>query len=145
MIAAMMVFLLTLGMLSSGRAFACTPTRVWDGDGPIWCAEGPRVRLAGIAAREIDGSCKPSHPCPGASGIAARDALVQLLGGPKGKLASGHILVSAATLRCVSNGSAGHGRTAAWCMLPGKGDLSCALIRAKVVVRWTRYARGRCR
>ncbi len=42
-------------IVARGDGFACTPVRVWDGDGPIWCSEGPRVRLAGIAAREMDG------------------------------------------------------------------------------------------
>lgn len=37
--------------VAQGTSFTCTPTRVWDGDGPIWCAEGPKIRLAGIAAR----------------------------------------------------------------------------------------------
>lgn len=23
-----------------GGGFVCTPTAVWDGDGPIWCGEG---------------------------------------------------------------------------------------------------------
>src|SRR5687767_12542809 len=53
-----------LAIVASGQSFACTPTAVWDGDGPIWCAEGPKIRLAGIAAREIDGTCKKGHPCP---------------------------------------------------------------------------------
>lgn len=51
------MFLLALQVVAAGHSFTCTPTRVWDGDGPIWCAEGQRIRLAGIAAREIDGSC----------------------------------------------------------------------------------------
>jgi len=51
----------------AGETFTCTPTRVWDGDGPIWCAEGPRIRLSGIAAREMDGTCRPNHPCPRAT------------------------------------------------------------------------------
>lgn len=131
--------------LASGQAFACTPTHVWDGDGPIWCAEGPKVRLAGIAARETDGTCKQGHPCPKASAIAARDRLVRLLGGAKGKARTGHILVSAPTMRCVSNGSARGGRTGGWCNLPGTGDISCAMIRTGTVLRWDRYARGHCR
>jgi endonuclease YncB( thermonuclease family) len=53
-----------VAVLPSGKHFPCTPTHVWDGDGPIWCAEGPRVRLAGIAAREMDETCKSGHPCP---------------------------------------------------------------------------------
>lgn len=59
--------------------FVCTPIAVWDGDGPIWCEEGPKIRISSIAAREIDGSCRPGHPCPRPSGEAARDALVELL------------------------------------------------------------------
>ncbi len=139
-----MLAVLSAVALASGQAFACTPTRVWDGDGPIWCAEGPRVRLAGISAREMDGTCKQGHPCPKASAIAARDRLVRLLGGAKGKARTGHILVSAPTMRCVSNGSARGGRTGGWCNLPGIGDISCAMIRSGTVLRWDRYARGQC-
>jgi endonuclease YncB( thermonuclease family) len=53
-----MLFLLAaISIVPAGQTFQCTPTRVWDGDGPIWCGEGPRIRLSGIAAREMDGSC----------------------------------------------------------------------------------------
>ena len=41
------LLLLAVSVIPTGEEFTCTPTRVWDGDGPIWCAEGPRVRLAG--------------------------------------------------------------------------------------------------
>ncbi|GGB55743.1 hypothetical protein GCM10010833_08070 [Blastomonas aquatica] len=51
-----------MSVIPSGQSFVCTPTVVWDGDGPIWCAEGPRIRLSGIAAREMDGSCSPAIP-----------------------------------------------------------------------------------
>jgi hypothetical protein len=131
-------------VLPSGAHFACTPTRVWDGDGPIWCAEGPRVRLAGIAAREIDESCKSGQPCPTTSGRRARDRLVMFLGGGKGRSRQGHILVSAPPMRCVSNGAARGDRTGAWCMVEGLGDLSCAMIASRTVLRWDRYARGHC-
>jgi hypothetical protein len=49
-------------VVPAGIAFPCTPVAVWDGDGPIWCAEGPRLRLAGIAARELDGSSPVDDP-----------------------------------------------------------------------------------
>lgn len=39
-------------IVAHGQTFTCMPTRVWDGDGPIWCAEGQMVRLAAIAKRE---------------------------------------------------------------------------------------------
>ena len=79
-----MPLLIAASIVAAGASFACTPTRVWDGDGPVWCAEGPHVRLAGIAAREMDGTCRANQPCPDASAIEARDALVVLLGGARG-------------------------------------------------------------
>lgn len=132
------------GTVPAGESFACTPVRLWDGDGPIWCAEGPRVRLAGIAAREADGTCRPGHPCPAASGEEAKRALASLLAKGRGagirKLPSGHLAIDGASvLRCVSDGSAGGSRTAAWCGSPHVGDLSCAMLRSGTVARWDRY------
>lgn len=63
---------------ATGERFACTVTKVHDGDGPIWCAEGPRIRLTAIAARELDETCSPGHPCPAASGASAQQALERL-------------------------------------------------------------------
>jgi len=132
-------------VVASGRTFSCTPTAVWDGDGPIWCAEGPKIRIAGIAAREIDGSCRPGQPCPAVSGLDARDRLVRLFGGARGKLPTGHIRVSATPMTCLSEGNGRGDRTAAWCSSPAFGDLSCAVIAAGGAVRWARYWHGhRC-
>lgn len=132
-------------VVPQGEAFTCTPTMVWDGDGPIWCAEGPRLRLAGIAAREMDGSCSPNHPCPTTRAEEARDTLVELLGGSKGAAATGHVRVAGPRLSCRSVGSAGGNRTAAWCSAPGVGDLSCALVASGTALKWERYWKGhRC-
>lgn len=120
-----MTFLLG-SVLAAGTIFTCTPTHVWDGDGPIWCAEGPKIRLSGIATREIetrggqaaDAGCIHGHPCPTADGVAARDHLVQLIGTVIGRARSGHIRVRAPTIRCISRGSGGYGRTGAICSGP---------------------------
>lgn len=128
-------------VVPAGRAFRCTPVAVWDGDGPVWCAEGPRIRIAGVAAREIDGSCSAGQPCPSVGGVEARDRLVRLLGGAKGSRSEGHILVRSATMNCTSEGSAGGSRTAAWCVSPSFGDLSCAVVREGGALRWPRYWR----
>lgn len=136
-----MILLGLLGVVAAGQTFVCTPTAVWDGDGPIWCAEGPKVRLAGIAAREIDESCRPGHPCPNASGLEARDTLVGFLGGPMGKLETGHVRVRAAKMRCISDGGAGGSRTAAWCVTVEGLDINCAMVRSGVALRWDRYWR----
>lgn len=132
-------------IIENGTSFACTAEAVWDGDGPIWCREGPRIRLAGVAARELDGSCRTGHPCPTISGIVARNTLVGLLGGPRGTLRTGHVKVAAVRLACVSQGDGKGGRTAAWCAAPRVGDLSCALVGKGVALRWDRYWReGKC-
>ncbi len=133
-------------IVADGNEFACTPTAVWDGDGPIWCEEGPKVRLAGIAAREMDGTCSPGHPCPDASAEEARDQLVRLLGGPKGILPTGHVRVISPTMTCLSEGHARGSRTAAWCRTPTGVDLNCAMIESGVAARWEKYdPEDRCR
>jgi len=141
----MMLFMLA-AVVAAGETFTCTPTAVWDGDGPVWCAEGPHLRIAGIAAREMDGTCRAGQPCPDASALQARDALVDLLGGARGALSTGHVRVSGPPLTCLSEGSAGGSRTAAWCTFATGQDLSCAMVATGTVLRWDRYwRRHRCR
>jgi endonuclease YncB( thermonuclease family) len=135
----MIILLAAALVVPAGETFSCTPTHVWDGDGPIWCAEGPRIRLSGIAAREMDDTCRPNQPCPSASALEARDTLVALVGEPIGRGPSGHILVRGPMMRCVSAGSGGGNRTAAWCVSPRGGDLSCAMVASGTAVRWDRY------
>lgn len=140
-----LLFMLQIAVVPAGENFICTPTHVWDGDGPIWCKEGPRLRLAGIAARELDGSCSRGHPCPASDPIASRDALVNLLGKKKGAGPHGHILIAGPTMACRSTGSAGGDRTGAWCLSPRSGDVSCAMVRGGWAARWDKYWRGhRC-
>jgi len=137
-----MIFALLLAntpIVPAGQSFDCTPVAVWDGDGPIWCAEGPRIRLAGIAAREIDDTCRPGQPCPRVGGSGARDTLAALLGTPGGFGPYGHRLVNGPTMRCRSVGWGKGERTAAWCVSPISGDISCAMVRSGAALRWDRY------
>lgn len=130
---------MSIPTIAAALTFICTPIAVYDGDGPVWCAEGPRLRLSGIAAREMEGTCRPGHPCPQATAEQARDALVALLGGSRGTLATGHIVVRAPAMRCVSTGEARGNRTGAWCTLADGRDLSCAMVATGTVLRWQRY------
>lgn len=135
-----------MSIIAAGLVFLCTPTHVADGDGPIWCAEGPRIRIAGIAARERDNSCRRGHPCPAASGDDAMRALVNLLGGSRGTVrfhgaAYDHVRVRAATMRCLSIGNADGNRTGAFCALGDGRNLSCAMLATGTVTRWDRYWR----
>lgn len=136
----MLLFVSTI--VAAGQMFICTPTRVWDGDGPIWCAEGQKVRLAGIATREIDGTCRPNQPCPKADAIKARDYLAALVGKIVGRSREGHVLVRGAPLRCLSEGNGKGQRTAAWCRTTKGVDLSCAMVRSGMALRWARYQGG---
>lgn len=132
-------------IVERGDRFACTPRKLWDGDGPIHCAEGPKVRLAGIAAREMDGGCKPGHPCPAATAESARRTLAGLLGRTTGRAPTGHLLVEGPVLECRSEGSAKGSRTAAWCISPKAGDINCAMVASGTAVKWDRYWRDhRC-
>lgn len=126
-------------IVPQGQTFQCQPTAVYDGDGPIWCAEGPKIRISGIAAREADGTCRANQPCPNASAEQARDALVRLLGGPRGKLSTGHIKVAAPAMTCLSTGNAKGSRTGAWCRLTDGQDLSCAMVKTRTVLVWPQY------
>lgn len=140
-----LLLLSALQVVPAGQTFQCTPTRVWDGDGPVWCAEGPRLRIAGIAARESDGTCRTYQPCPPASADQARDALVAVIGTRRGMAREGHVLVTGPTMTCRSDGRAGGSRTAAWCTSPKSGDVSCAMVRTRTVLTWPRYWRNhRC-
>lgn len=142
----MSLLAVTASLIASGVTLPCTPTHVWDGDGPVWCAEGPKIRLAGIATREIDESCKPGYPCPPSSGIKARDYLVRLLGVPTGVAASGHIKIKGPVVRCRSGGSGRGDRTAAWCRTARGVDINCAMVASGFALRWGRYdPQGRCR
>jgi endonuclease YncB( thermonuclease family) len=113
--------------VASGAAFTCTVTRVHDGDGPIHCREGQRIRLSGIAARELDETCSEGHPCPEASGASARAALDRLTRGQ--------------ALRCTAEGSS-YNRIVATCETGAGVDLACAMIGSGTVLRWARYDRA---
>jgi endonuclease YncB( thermonuclease family) len=134
------------GVVPAGERFDCLPIMLWDGDGPFTCAEGPKVRLSGVAAREMDGTCRNNQPCPDASAESARDYLARLLGTPAGFTDDGHVLLNnPAKLSCRSLGNGVGSRTAAWCVSPRVGDLSCAMVKSGLALRWDKFWRGhRC-
>ena len=127
----MMLLLALASVVPTEQPFTCTPTQVWAGDGPIWCAEGPKVKLQGIAVQEFDGTCRPRRKCPSVSAVQSRDYLVGLLGGAKGNATTGHIRVDGPKLDCISQGfNPANGKTVAFCRTASIGDLSCAMIRS---------------
>lgn len=107
--------------------FTCDVARVTDGD-TFRCATGVRVRLHAVAARELDGTCGANHPCPAASGAAARAELERLIAGR--------------AVNCARTGRS-YDRVTAVCWTPAQVEVNCALVRSGVAVIWPRYNRQR--
>ena len=113
----------------SDHSFYCTVAEVTDGD-TLRCRELDssgrqiRIRVAGIAARESDESCAPGHPCPEASGQAARQLL--------------RSMSLSQRLSCQHRGET-YGRIAAFCQRDDGLDLSCAMVASGTALRWDRH------
>lgn len=106
-------------------SFPCRVVSVHDGD-TLRCADGTRIRLHAVAAREIDGTCSPGHPCPSASAESARDTLRQLAADD--------------TINCVSTGKS-YDRVTAICRNSRAVEINCAMVRSGTAVVWDRYDR----
>lgn len=113
-------------------SFVCTVAAVHDGD-TLRCLERDqdgrqlRVRLSGIDARELDGSCAPGHPCASAPPEAATEALERLADGQR--------------LQCQFEGRS-YRRLAGFCRTGAGVDLSCAMLASGTVAKWSRYWKG---
>jgi endonuclease YncB( thermonuclease family) len=113
---------------AAGKQFPCTVLSVYDGDGPINCAETDAagkpvtVRLRGIEAREADNSCQ-ADVCPNATGAEAKAQLTRLAVG---------------RLQCESFGPS-YNRVDAACRTATGVDISCEMIRSGTATRWAQY------
>ena len=106
--------------------------RVHDGDGPLWCANGVRVRVAGIQAPDFETAepCRrPDHvayTCDDRSAERSRVIVERL--------------VLRRRLSCLPV-SRFYRRVVARCTLPDGRSLSCAALAFGAAVRWDRYWR----
>lgn len=105
--------------------FSCNVAYVNDGD-TLRCADGVRVRLHAVAARETDETCSPGHPCPAASAASAKAQLESLVGGE--------------TISCQRTGKS-YNRITAICWTPAQVEVNCAMIRSGTTVVWERFDR----
>ena len=124
------MLLAALALVATGQTFDCRVASVHDGD-TMRCADGTRVRLQGIDANELDGSCH--HLCARMPAIAARALLIQLT---LGQVAS-----------CLATGRS-YRRMVAWCsVMTASGrpvDLSCELVSRQAAIVWRKFdPRGR--
>lgn len=110
--------------LAGADVFTCHVASITDGD-TLRCLDGTRVRLNAVAAREVDGSCTPGHPCPQASAQEATDELTMLAAGQ--------------TLQCRQTGTT-YGRKAAICVNESGTEINCAMVRSGKALIWPRYA-----
>ncbi len=122
----------------SGSTFTCTVTRVHDGDGPLWCAEGPKVRIAGVQAPDFESA----EPCrQRRAGYVCSDARARA----SQRTVSALVLRRRLTCQALEPS---YNRVVARCRLPDGRDLSCAVLATGAATRWDRYWRryrmGRC-
>lgn len=105
--------------------FACQVASITDGD-TLRCADGTRVRLHAVAARERDESCSPGHPCPAASGAAATAKLSELASGQ--------------SLQCQPTGRS-YERVTAVCRNEAGLEINCAMVESGTALVWPKFNR----
>ena len=123
-------------------AFTCDVVRVHDGDGPLWCRSGEKVRVAGIQAPDF----QSAEPCRRPVSLrAAYTCDDRAAARSQGIMSS---LVMGKQLTCQPKGKS-YSRIVARCTLPDGRSLSCAAIAAGAAIRWERFWRryrmGECR
>ncbi|TPG56699.1 thermonuclease family protein [Sphingomonas glacialis] len=119
--------------------FSCTVTRVHDGDGPIWCSNGTKIRVAGIQAPDLKNTvpCREGRAEYACSNVAAERSRVVV-----------ERLTLHQAMTCQPMGTS-YSRVVARCTLQDGRSLSCAILAAGAAVRWdkywVRYHMGECR
>ena len=114
--------------LATATTFSCTVTRVHDGDGPLWCSNGVKVRIVGVQAPDFESAspCRATNPrrvnycCDNAAAKRSQQIVKRL--------------VLRKTLRCEPTGKS-YSRVVARCTLPDGRSLSCAVVAAGAAVR----------
>lgn len=105
------------------QGFTCSVSTIIDGD-TLRCADGTKVRLHAVAARESDESCSPGHPCADASGAAATAKLTELAGGR--------------TLQCEQTGTS-YDRATAICRNHAGVEINCAMVISGMAAVWPKF------
>ena len=123
-------------------AFTCDVVRIHDGDGPLWCRSGEKVRVAGIQAPDF----QSAEPCRRPVARRAAYTCDDRAAARSQRIVSS--LVMSKRLTCQPMGKS-YSRIVARCTLPDGRSLSCAAIAAGAAVRWERFWRqyrmGECR
>lgn len=120
-------------------AIICQVVKVYDADGPLWCANGVKIRVAGVQAPDYERAepCRkrrPGYVCDDRKAAASKRIAERLVLGQR--------------LNCQPVGRSFQ-RVVARCTLPDGRSLSCALIASGAAAKWDnwwrRYKMGNCR
>lgn len=119
--------------------FTCEVVRVHDGDGPLWCRNGRKIRVAGIQTPDFTSA----QPCrTHRAGYVCDDRAAAA----SQRVASRLTLRKRLTCQPVDRS---YKRVVARCTLPDGRSLSCAMLAAGAATRWDtywrRYKMGECR
>ena len=122
--------------------FVCAVVRVHDGDGPLWCANGIKVRIALVQAPDYE----DADPCRRRDASRANYTCNNAAADHSQQIVERLVLHQA--MMCQPMGMS-YSRVVARCTLADGRSLSCAVIAAGAAVRWDRYWRqygmGDCR
>lgn len=128
-------------LIAASAPFSCTVSRVHDGDGPLWCTNGIKVRIAGVQAPDF----QSAEPCKRPD--ARRSSYTCNNDAARRSQKIVERLVLHRTMTCQPMGQS-YNRVVARCTLPDGRSLSCAVIAAGAAIRWDRYWRqygmGQC-
>jgi endonuclease YncB( thermonuclease family) len=131
--------LLAVAQVATGQSFTCNVIRVHDGDGPLTCANGARIRIAGVQSPDFESAepCrvgKPGYVCDDGRARAAK------------RVTEGLTLGKRLTCSAVDHS---WNRVVARCWLPDNRSLSCAVVARGAARRWEsywrRYRMGDCK
>lgn len=118
-------------MIAAPIMFVCQVVAVHDGDGPIHCADGTKIRVAGIQAPDYENA----EPCRTRRvGYVCSDRLADR----SRAIVSRMVLRQALTCQPVGQS---YSRVVARCRFADGRDLSCAILAAGAATRWDSYWR----
>lgn len=123
-------------------SFTCDVIRVHDGDGPLWCRSGQKVRIASVQAPDF----KNAQPCRRPKARRAAYTCDDTAAERSRVIVERLVLRQRMSCQPVDHS---YNRVVARCTLIDGRSLSCAVIAAGAAVAWPtywrRYRMGDCR
>ncbi|MEH3103719.1 MAG: hypothetical protein PGN12_07410 [Sphingomonas phyllosphaerae] len=112
----------------------CHVVRVHDGDGPLWCRSGVKIRVAGVQAPDFESAAPCRRPASQRRSYVCDDRAAK-----RGRRIMERLTLGK-RLSCQPVGTS-YKRVVARCTLPDGQSLSCAALASGAATRWDRYWR----